>query len=753
MNVRFRALARAPISINMWFRVWARLFLLFGFAVGYVLAGCAFSDFVFRLPRQEIEQQIYNGEYEFLRTVDYRQHDLHEAARLHDGARYYLSEIYRALGLDVVADDFLAGGWNRERAPWRYQAGLKILARLSDQKQYGRMMPIAADGVQEFKNERRYLDYYLEALYWEGQYQPLLALLPIFRAQLDFEQAYSINRVRWNSAEAQLWEAVSRYRERQGEYLPEFNELFFDYSASEYHTRVYAYIVDEPKLRDAFAPWELNFFKAKHLTATRSYSAAAEAYEEAFETLPIDQYTLVLTQRTIRDVGRTYFYGGYQQIGQERLQEVANHLSGQMERTTALEWRGRLLIHSKRYAEAQESLHAAYDAYPSDRTLWLVFDAAFSASFADGLASMEEYGGLIRNRPYYSDLFDRQTSLAVRERRWDDFWRLRHIAIRYGAPYDRARVAVVAAEAVRVGVTMPPFGVTRAELRAELDNARRQTESAHYAYLAGFLLGEGAGTRSFSLSRRQASQSSLSRNDCAVLIKGYLQFHLIEQGYDQLISCATHYRTNELIKIAHGLYERRVFNYAMRVIDIARRRQDFSFDSKTARVIYPRAYSEFIDEIAERNNIGTYFFYATIREESYFTHTVNSHAGAIGLGQFVPPTAIAVAKRMNLSDPDLTDPEQNLALSGFHLRELIDQLGNKQIFALAGYNAGINRARRWLRANDDYSDVLKHEGIPFTETRHYIRKIMVTNIQYARLYQGRPYTAVVKEYFTDLGQF
>lgn len=739
--------------MSMGLGVWNRPFFLFSLTVGYILAGCAFSDLVFRLPREEVKQQIYDGEHEFLRGIDYRQHDADEVERLHDGARYYLSEVYRALGLDAVADNFLEGGWTHERTPWRYQAGLSILARLSDKKQYHRMVPVAADGVQEFRNERRYLYYYLEALYWQGQYDLLLTLLPTFRAQLEFEQDYSIQRVRWNSAEAQLWEAVALYRGRKAEYLPEFRKLFFDYSASEYHTRVYQYIIDEPKLYDAFDQWELDFFKAKHLTVVRSYAAAAKAYEKAFETLPLDQYRGVLTQRTIRDIAHAYFYGGYAQTGQERLQEIADRLSGAVERAVALEWRGRLFIRSQHYGEAQESLHAAYDAHPSDQVLWLIFDAAFSVSFVDGLASMEEYGGLIRNRRYYSDLFDRQTSLAVRERKWSDFWRLRRIAIQYGAPYDRARVAVVAAEAVRVGVAVPPRGVTRAQLRNELNIARKQTESSHYAYLASFLLGEQISKVSVSLSPDRNRRPSLARGSCRKLISGYLQFHLIAQGYEQLKSCATYYRTNELVEIARELYGRRIFNYAMRVIDIARKRKDFSFGGEIARILYPQAYSEFIDEIAKRNSIRPDFFYATIREESYFTPAVNSHAGAIGLGQFIPRTARAVAQRLNLPHPDLTDPETNLTLSGFHLRELITKLNDKQLFALAGYNAGISRARQWLRIHEDYSDVLKHEGIAFTETRHYIRKIMVTNIQYAQLYQGRPYETVIKEYFTDLGQF
>lgn len=726
-----------------------RAFLISGLSIVYVSVGCAFSDLVFQLPRNDIKRQIYNGQYELLSGVDYSKQDINDAEHLHAGARYYLSKVYRTLDLDSIADEFLRGGWTHERAPWRYKAGLNILSSLSDKRQYNYAREIALEGVQEFSNDRHYLYYYLEALYWQGDYKRVLELLSQFRAQLTFEQGYQLNRVRWNSGEAQLWEAVSRYRGRIGDYYPEFQKLFFEYSASIYHSRVYNYIIDEPPLLAAPPPWELSLFKAKHLTASRSYAAAAKAYETALDAMPTNKYTLVLTPRTIRDIGRAYFYGGYTKSGERRLQQLAQRLTGAPQ-ATALEWRGRLFIRTQSYEKAQTALQAAYRAQPSDRVLWLILDAGFSRSFADGLQQMEKYGSRMQDRRYYSDLFDRQTSLAVRERKWQELWRLRRIAIKHGAPYDRARLAVVAAEAVRIGVTKPPPGVTMAALRAELNIARQQTQSTHYAYLAGLLIGRQVGARSFTSSRVHKSNTVFSRLTCDELIEGYWQFHLIGEGYEQLRDCVQHYQTDELIKMAQQLYKRGLFNYAIRTVDIARSRNDFTFNNATARILYPRAYSHFIDKIAKRNGIPAYFFYSTIREESYFTSTVNSHAGAIGLGQFMPRTARAVARQMNLPAPDLTDPEQNLVLSGFHLRDLIDDLDDKQLFALAGYNAGIGRARRWLSVHDDYSDLLKHEAIHLTETRHYIRKIMVTNIRYARIYQSTPAAVIIKQYFTDL---
>lgn len=736
---------------NMRNNRWVRTLLLCGFGIAYVSVGCAFSNSVFHVSRTKMRRQIYSGNHEFLRGIEYDKHNINEAGRLHAGGRYYLSQVYRSLGLHAVSDIFLRAGWAHERAPWRYKAGLDILAKLSARRDYRSAERVAQQGLQAFPNDREYLYYYLESLYWQRQYRDTLALLDDFRAQLDFEQSYPISRTRKNSSEAQLWEAVTLYRGAIGDYHSKFKELFFAYSANSHHFRAYDYIVDEPRLRASFAAWELSFFNAKQLTNARSYAAAAKSYEAAFGGMSLAERTQALTPRTVRDIGRAYFYGGYGKTGKERLQELSHQLGG-ASRAMALEWLGRLHIRSQQYAQAQEALHKAHRQRSSDRVLWLAFDAAFSQSTADGLDSMQKYGRHVDDKRYYSDLFDRETSRAVREDRWGDLWRLRTIAIQYGAPYDRARLAVVVAEGVRVGATTLSPGVTMSQLRLELEHARRQTQSAHYAHLAGFLIGKRVTTRTFPPRDRAPRISSHSRPSCTGLIDGYWQFHLIRQGYEQLRECANHYQTDELVDVAKELYSRKIFNYAMRILDIARSRKDFVLTDSIARVLYPRAYSQFIDRIAKQNGLSSYFFYATIREESYFTHTISSHAGAVGLGQFIPRTARAVARQINLKNVDLTDPEQNLTLSGFHLRDLINALDNKQLFALAGYNAGLGRARRWLRIYDDYSDLLKHEAIQFTETRHYIRKILVTNIQYARLYENLPAATVIREHFTDLGR-
>ena len=72
----------------------------------------------------------------------------------------------------------------------------------------------------------------------------------------------------------------------------------------------------------------------------------------------------------------------------------------------------------------------------------------------------------------------------------------------------------------------------------------------------------------------------------------------------------------------------------------------------------------------------------------------------------------------------------NLSLGSFYLRHVLDDLGHP-VLATAGYNAGPGRARRW-RAVQALEGAIYAESIPFTETRDYVKKVMVNAWFYAQ---------------------
>ena len=131
---------------------------------------------------------------------------------------------------------------------------------------------------------------------------------------------------------------------------------------------------------------------------------------------------------------------------------------------------------------------------------------------------------------------------------------------------------------------------------------------------------------------------------------------------------------------------------------------------------------------------------AIIRQESAFYVRAKSHANARGLMQIMPRTARKVARGLKIrySKKRLTsDPDYNMTLGQAYLAGLIDEFDGSYVMALAGYNAGPGRARKWARLNGnprertiDTIDWI--EMIPFNETRNYVQRVL-ENLQIYRL--------------------
>lgn len=135
---------------------------------------------------------------------------------------------------------------------------------------------------------------------------------------------------------------------------------------------------------------------------------------------------------------------------------------------------------------------------------------------------------------------------------------------------------------------------------------------------------------------------------------------------------------------------------------------------------------------------------ALIRQESGFMADVESPAGARGLMQLLPSTASRIAKAIKLQfHPDkLDNPDFNVRVGSAYLGSLLSDFQGSYILALASYNAGPGRARRWIKENGDPRqpnvDVVDWiEMIPFGETRNYVQRVMESVAVY-RQRLGKP---------------
>ena len=147
----------------------------------------------------------------------------------------------------------------------------------------------------------------------------------------------------------------------------------------------------------------------------------------------------------------------------------------------------------------------------------------------------------------------------------------------------------------------------------------------------------------------------------------------------------------------------------------------------------------------DRNHPETPLLLALIRQESSFDSFAQSHAGARGLMQIMPPTAKNLARRLNVPYSKIrlkTDPKYNVMLGQAYISSLLRQYDGSHVLALAAYNAGPKRVKRWLRDNGDPRsaevDTLDWiESIPFSETRTYVQRVL-GNLQVYRMRLSNP---------------
>lgn len=139
---------------------------------------------------------------------------------------------------------------------------------------------------------------------------------------------------------------------------------------------------------------------------------------------------------------------------------------------------------------------------------------------------------------------------------------------------------------------------------------------------------------------------------------------------------------------------------------------------------------------------------AMLRQESGFHPRAVSSAGARGLMQIMPATARRVARGLRLPYSRvrlIEDPEYNLTIGRSYIETLLERYNGSYVLALAAYNAGPNRVRRWIERFGDPRepevDVIDWiEMIPLSETRNYVQRVLEAVPVYRRR-AGQPVTA------------
>ncbi len=168
------------------------------------------------------------------------------------------------------------------------------------------------------------------------------------------------------------------------------------------------------------------------------------------------------------------------------------------------------------------------------------------------------------------------------------------------------------------------------------------------------------------------------------------------------------------------------------------------------KTVFPEEYAPWVDREAKATGISASWLRSLIRQESSFRPDAKSPAGALGLMQVMPATGAEVARDLRIKDfvptESLLMPEINIRIGSTYLSRLIKNFNGNVPLALAAYNAGPTRLRRWLSARKDLGPIESSassnpeveiwlDELPWEETSFYVKSILRNWVVY-RLLDG-----------------
>ena len=428
-----------------------------------------------------------------------------------------------------------------------------------------------------------------------------------------------------------------------------------------------------------------------------------------------------------------------------------------------------------RFTEAVQHYSEALLTAPSseeERIRWYIYDSLVRTSYAQAVADLPEQSSSWQDPAYYNDvLFDLIDGL-VRYERWDLIAQTADTLMGTLTNTAVSRACYIAARAAEEGKLAADEEHVIAWLKGAIDNASGAGSGLYYRFMAASRLDLRGGQSGLNVlkpedfcvqpkgvrnPRTGATRSwetadwngmDIKREEDG-LLRGFIRFGLSEEAYRRYGTDETRTGTlsPETVRSwCESLQANGHYLESIRLLNAYCLNSRRGLTVEDVKLLYPRAYRDLIGPLSLEYELPDYLLYALVREESLFDAEISSSAGAVGLSQLMPATARDVASRIGLETSKLTDPAVNLKLGAWYLAHLIDRTENYSQ-ALFSYNGGITRLRRWVQSDVSLPGDLLLEKIPYAETSHYGRKVLVSSILYGYFYHGIDYRTIIGHFF------
>ncbi len=684
---------------------------------------------VWKQPVEKIRSDLVAGKRQFvlsLKTADVKAADL---TPLGPGAAWNLSQIFSQEGRWAETKILLDRSFVHDPSPWRQEAGKALFALYANDRDWAKAELVARKLVGE-NNEKPWATRLLfESLYFQKKDAPARELFDRWTLGL-FSPA--------QERENRLFAAVLDYRAGKTEAAAEaLKALVFREPASILQFRLESFFEEDPTRYDLLGPWGREAVAFQSL-AYRAVPAQVLTWLEATK-LPTEFWQ---NRALVESLEGLFKAEPRAETGLRLLEGFRKALTG--EAKFAAEYaRGRFYRTLGRWNEARAAFQAARPlaVRPDDKqkTAWNWLNSWVQLEPNGALGPFLQVYSETTDAAYFQDVFEDWMTALVQERNWKLLaaaWR--DLGKRLPATERTAAGFVLARLASGGFVDLSALGINASakellESVVEVDPFRYESMVARAAL----------GLELAWPERDSEPPADPERGNRMLLWNSALEFGLVKQVTDQIVASPYPLEPEFVLKTALKLQERGQYRPSLLVIYRHLKDPGAQLTRELAKVLYPRAFQPLVETRAAAENLDPNLLWGLMREESSFDPAAKSWVGAQGLTQLMPATAAETAKRLKMKTYDLASPQDNITIGAYYLASMIRS--QEQIFlALMAYNAGGGRIKPWKAELGRLPVEIFVEAAPITETRNYVKRILVSTVMYGVLHHGKTLGEMVR---------
>jgi soluble lytic murein transglycosylase len=469
------------------------------------------------------------------------------------------------------------------------------------------------------------------------------------------------------------------------------------------------------------------------------------------------------------DLGRAFQYSGKTEDGAERFAQWDNFLetgtglgsgifsidAGRIRYILLYYW-GRIERQRQNYAGASglftRALALAPDSGQEDACIWYILNLALNEQPEIFTSLVEEYAPRWNDGTYFADILDRNSQRLSAAGQREELYRVFTLIRERAGASTTAQYAYILGRAAALGFLKESPDAEELFRTAFAESAA----SFYYRGLSASFLGESVDP--IPAKSGTPAAEAMENWEALDFLLDFFRFDCGEYAYSYAQKALPDLSIAEIRFLAEAFAGAGRWGESIRIISAGVSREGYEIERRDMELLYPRPFTVLIEKNALRAELPREILFGLIRTESFFFPEIVSGAGAVGLAQLMPATALDMAGRIaRQGGPDyikdgtvdLKDPETNVHLGAWYLNYLI-RVMESPVQALIAYNGGIGRVRRWRGARPELPEDLFLETIEFSETREYGRRVLAAATAYGYLYYGLSMEGVIADIYRGL---